>query len=102
MKSAVITVSFGTISFAANSPNTIGYIKNKWFDELDTNPIIIHSGVLLLKNFFLLKIQQNRFCLALKDSQNITSSLRTHEKIYFCLLKFFDNWLNHSVYLRLY
>ena len=44
MKSAEITVSIGTISLAANSTNTIGYIKNKWFDELDTNPIIIHSN----------------------------------------------------------
>ena len=52
MKSAAITVSIGIISFAANSTNTIGYMKNKWFDELDTNPIIIHSGLLLLKNFF--------------------------------------------------
>mgnify|MGYP004047285281 CR=1 FL=1 len=35
MKSAAITVSIGTISFAANSTNIIRYIKNKWFDELD-------------------------------------------------------------------
>jgi len=29
MKSAAITVSIGTISFAANSTNIIRYIKNK-------------------------------------------------------------------------